>query len=146
MKQINYYAFFLFLWDILRFGILGIFLLPAFATSFSIVDNPSSNYRLLLWLAAPQLIIPSYLGAVALGFTGDTLLKHISLVVKSLSLVPGLAALIIIIFSNMQQTGSAFSDFSELQMILRLSMVMLFDLVFCIMALAYRRKQPEQEI
>ena len=136
MRKLNGYAFTLTILDLLRFGFSALFFLPIFANSFSVTEGSTSNYRLLLWLSAPQLIIPTYTGAIALGFINDELIKQIGIAVKCLSLIPGIALLVTFIMPLFQMN----SDESYLLLIIRLIIALLFDILFCVMLLMYRKK------
>ena len=124
-------------WDILRFGFLALFLLPTLVGSFSVTEGSSSNYRLLLWLSAPQLIIPAYMGAISCGLITDRHIKPVGIGAKCLGLVPGMLVLIFLI-ASLLGTGP---NGDEILLLLRLGIVLLFDLLFCVILLVYKQKE-----
>jgi hypothetical protein len=140
MIRVNKHILVLTAWDILRFAFIGMSVLPLMGTALTITGDHPSNYRLLLWLAAPQLAITGYLGAVSLGFLSDRGVKPLGFIGKLLSAVPAVLTMATLFAANRAREGMLVSDETELALLIRITAVVLLDLVFCIILLSYRSR------
>lgn len=145
MNHLNKHLLLLAVWDLVRFVVLSILLLPLLGAALSISPDQSSNFRLILWLAAPQLIIPLYLGAVSVGIMGGGGVKALSLTGKLLSTLPGLATVSGILISARNSAGGMLDLVTEFRTLSAIGLVLLLDIVFCIILVAYRNPKAGEE-
>ncbi len=149
MTGINKHILVLTLGDVLRFGLMTVYLLPILAGDMTISGDSPTNYRILLWLASPQLLLTVYLGAVSIGLISDQGLKPLSFIAKILSAAPAALSVASALLANRQRDGVLVADGSELNSYILMTAVVLMDLVFCIILLMYktgddRRSEPGQ--
>lgn len=146
MKSINKHLIVLSFWDSLRFIFLGAILLPLVSAGLQITGDVPTNYRILLWLLAPQLILPGYLAAVAFGRMSEQGLKPLLFITKLLSLIPAVLTVSALMAANQIQSGALIADQDELNVIIRITAVVIMDLVFCVILLAYKSRISDAEL